>query len=55
MRNELTLRIDYDDDALDIMDKVNAMLKSFGIQFINDEKPHDGFEIYTIEKENTNE
>ena len=43
-----TLRIDYDDTALDIMDKVNAMLVQHGYQFINDEQFHDGFEIYTL-------
>ena len=43
-----TLRIDYDDNALDIMDKVNAMLAQHGYQFVNDEQSHEGFEVYTL-------
>mgnify|MGYP001605067450 CR=1 FL=1 len=42
------LRIDYDDNALDIMDKVNAMLAEYGYQFVNDEQDHEGFEVYTL-------
>ena len=40
------LRIDYDDNALDIMDKVNDFLAPYHLMFVNDEQFHDGYEIY---------
>lgn len=47
-----TLRIEYDDDALAIMEKVNKVLEEYGLEFKNDELPHDGWEIYElVEKE----
>jgi len=43
-----TLKIDYDDNALDIMDKVNAILAKVGLEFVNDEQEHDGWEIFEL-------
>ena len=42
------LRIDYDDNALDIMGKVNAILAQHGYQFVNDEQCDEGFDVYTL-------
>ena len=47
------LQIDYDDNALDVVDKVNEVLASQGIQFVNDGLPHDGFEVYTMKSNET--
>lgn len=45
-----TLCIDYDDDALAIMDRVNVILKPHGLVFENDEKDHDGFVVYNFKE-----
>lgn len=45
---EKILRIDYDANVLNVMDKVNAILEPYGYQFVNDDQPHDGYEIYTL-------
>ena len=44
------LRVDYDDTALDIMDKINAALEEHGLKFEDDELPHDGFELFALRK-----
>ena len=43
------LRIDYDDDVLTIIDKVNAHCESYGFRFVDDGKEYDGWIIYTLE------
>lgn len=45
-----TMRIDHDDDTLDIMDEVNRALGSIGFVFVMDETEHDGYVIYGLEK-----
>lgn len=45
-----TLRIDYDHDALDIMDNVNELLKPLGLAFVDDGQPHDGYAIFTLQR-----
>lgn len=45
-----TLRIDYDDNGLDAMDKVNEALEEHRLKFEDDEKPHDGFCLFTLRK-----
>ena len=42
------LRIDYDDNGLDIMDAVNECLAPYHLMFVNDEQDHDGYEIYAL-------
>ena len=46
-----TLRLDYDDNAMDIMDKVNAVLAATGWQFVDDDETHDGWCLYTLVQE----
>lgn len=50
-RTAMTLRIEYDDDAITIMEKVNEVLLETlptPIQFVSDDKEHDGFEEYEL-------
>ena len=47
----MTLRIEYDDDAITIMEKVNEVLLEAlptPVQFVIDDKEHDGFEEYEL-------
>lgn len=43
-----TLRIDYDDDALTIMENVNKALVFYGLEFRRDGLHHDGYVIYSV-------
>ena len=42
------IRIEYDDRADQVIDKVNEMLATRGIQFKSDNQEHDGFVIYVM-------
>lgn len=42
-------RIEYDDHAFDIIDKVNEALKPHGLEFIFDDQEHDGFDICELQ------
>ena len=42
------LRLDYDDNAIDIIDKFNAALKEHGLEFVDDGLAHDGFILMTL-------
>lgn len=44
------LRIDYDDDAMTIMENVNKELDSYGLEFVFDDEEHDGYAIYYLWK-----
>jgi hypothetical protein len=44
-----TVRIDYDDDQLDIIDKINKALEVWGLRFEDDMQEHDGFILLTLE------
>jgi len=46
----MTVRLEYDDDLMDAICKVNDELKKQGypIQFECDNEEHDGFEIYEL-------
>jgi hypothetical protein len=46
----MLLRLEYDDNTLDIMDKVNTVLEKVGYTFVCDNLAHDGFEIYNLER-----
>jgi hypothetical protein len=41
------LRIEYDDDQISVIEKVNRALKSRGLVFVDDGLPHEGFCIFT--------
>jgi len=45
-----TAKIEYGDNQLDVIDKVNGLLINHGlsIEFVDPETPKDGFEIITI-------
>jgi hypothetical protein len=45
-----TARIEHDDNQLDVIKKVDELLKNHGltIEFVDPETPKDGFEIITI-------
>ena len=47
---EQKLEIQYDDEMMDVMDRINVLLKSHGLQFNDDGLEHDGFVIYKLEK-----
>jgi hypothetical protein len=45
---EETLRVDYDDGALDVVEKVNAALAAYGLEFVDDGEDHDGFCLFIL-------
>lgn len=45
---EYDIKIDYDDNILDIIDQINFHLESHGLMLDCDNKEHDGFELYRI-------
>lgn len=42
------VRVDYDDDQLDVVDKINAALRCHGLAFVDDGLTHDGYCIFTL-------
>ena len=42
------LRIDYDDNGLDIMDKVNLFLEPHHLEFVDDGQDHDGYCLFAL-------
>jgi hypothetical protein len=48
MAVRLTMRLDYDDNGLDIIDKVNSALQLYGLEFKDDDQEHDGFCIFEL-------
>lgn len=48
------IRFDYDDQILDVIDKVNAALKKHNLELaVKDEEAYyDGYEIYELRKTN---
>jgi len=50
MSDKPTLRIDYDDDLMDVMDHVNKALAKTGFKFVDDGEIHDGWMLYTLTK-----
>ena len=45
MENEDIMRIEYDDDAFAIIDKVNSLIKDYGISIVPIEGLYDGYEL----------
>ena len=43
-----TIQIEYDDDALSIIEKVNELLRERGLAIESDGLEHDGFEILSL-------
>ena len=44
------VRLDHDDNAIDVVDKINEVLRFAGWELVDDEQLHDGFVIYRLEK-----
>ncbi len=42
------LRINHDDDSLEVVDKINKLLHPHGLRFVCDDQPHDGYELFTL-------
>lgn len=47
------IRLEYDDDHLEIIDKINVALASHGLRLQDDMQEHDGFIILNL-RETTN-
>ena len=43
------VRIDYDDDQLNVIEKINKVLKPRGIVLVDDGLSHDGYCIFTLQ------
>ena len=43
------VRIEYDDDQLNVVDKINTALKRHGLVFVDDGLPHDGYCLFTLQ------
>jgi len=43
------IRIDYDDDQLNVIAKINEALKAHGLVLVDDDLPHDSFCIFTLQ------
>lgn len=43
------MKINYDDDLLEFIEKVNAELLEHELKFVDDGKEHDGFCLYSLE------
>lgn len=50
MKKSEQIRIEYDDDALSITDKIADALLTFGVKMIDDGECHDGFMIFNFEE-----
>ena len=45
-----TVRIDYDDDQLNVVEKINTVLKTHDLVLVDDGLPHDGYCLFTLRK-----
>jgi hypothetical protein len=43
------VRIDYDDDQLNVVEKINKVLKAHGLALVDDGLFHDGYCIFTLQ------
>jgi hypothetical protein len=43
------VRIEYDDDQLNVVDKINAVLKRHGLVLVDDGLPHEGYCLFTLQ------
>lgn len=50
MGSSMKVKIDYDDDQLEIVDKINEVLEEHGLKLEDDMQDHDGFIILTLVK-----
>lgn len=52
MSNPKELVIQYDDDIITVMDRINEILRPYDISLDHDGKPHDGFDVYFLKVKN---
>ena len=50
MGSSMQVKIQYDDDILKIIDKINEVLEEHGLSLEDDMQEHDGFNIYSLVK-----
>jgi hypothetical protein len=43
------VRIEYDDDQLNVVEKINRVLKPHGLVLVDDDLPHDGYCIFALQ------
>jgi len=43
------VRIEYDDDQLAVVDKINVALKRHGLVLVDDDLPHEGYCLFTLQ------
>jgi hypothetical protein len=43
------VRIEYDDDQLNVVDKINTALKRHGLVLVDDGLLHDGYCLFTLQ------
>jgi hypothetical protein len=43
------IRINYDDDQLEVIEKVNRVLKLHNLMLVDDAKSHEGYCIFTLQ------
>ena len=43
------IRIDYDDDQLNVIEKINKALKVHGLVLVDDGLPHNAYCIFTLQ------
>ncbi len=43
------VRIEYDDDQLAVVDKINNALKAHGLVLVDDDLPHNGYCLFTLQ------
>lgn len=44
----MSVRIEYDDNQIDVIDKINRELKEIGFELVDDGQDHDGFIVLEI-------
>lgn len=42
------VRIEYDDDQLDVVEKINKALRPLDLVLVDDGQPHEGYCIFTL-------
>jgi len=43
------VRIEYDDDQLEVVDKINSALRAHGLVLVDDDLPHNGYCLFTLQ------
>ena len=47
---EEEIRLEYDDDQLDVVDKINTLLEPIGVKIKDDGKEHDVYLLVVLER-----